>query len=456
MRASATDEPETDTTDERRQRRFLRRVTLATACGEGLDGYDLGIISVVLLSISRDLHTSTVWAGLIGASSLIGIFFGGPLFGRVTDRFGRRRPFLINIVCFVLLGVTQAFVQNVEQLFVVRVLLGMAIGAEYAIGAPMLAEFSPAERRGRLSAWLIASWYVGFLVSVLTGYLLQDAFGVGWRWIMASCAVPAVLTLILRSGIPESPRWLMSRGRRREARTVALDHVGDDEHFDREIAPEPAARGGIRDLLSPAYRGRTLLVCAFWACNVAPYFAIVTFAPRVFGALGLAEKGATIATNAMAVVGAVTGAVIMDRLGRRAMLIVPFWISATALAIVGVWPTGPVAIVIACFVTFGFFNALGGTLTGPYPSELFPTELRTTAVGVAAAASRIGAAIGTFLLPIGLDTIGVGPSMLIGASFCVLGAAISQRWAPETAGRRLVDTASAEGGGRLGALEDAA
>jgi putative MFS transporter len=431
-------------------------VTLATACGEGLDGYDLGIISVVLLSISRDLHTSTVWAGLIGASSLIGIFIGGPLFGRITDRFGRRRPFLVNIVAFVILGVAQAFVQNVEQLFVVRVLLGMAIGAEYAIGAPMLAEFAPADRRGRLSAWLIAFWYIGFLVSILTGYLLQDALNVGWRWIMASCAVPAVMTLILRSGLPESPRWLMSRGRRREARTVALDHVGDQEHFEREIAHEPPARGRFRDLLSPAYRGRTLLVCAFWACLVAPYFAIVTFAPRVFGALGLDERAATIATNAMAVVGAIVGALLMDRLGRRPMLILPLWVCAAALAIVGLWSGAPIAVVIGSFTVFGFFNALGGTLTGPYPAELFPTELRTTAVGVAAAASRIGAAIGTFLLPIGLDTVGVGASMLVGAAFCVAGAVISQLWAPETAGRRLVDTASTEGQGRLGATAEEA
>ena len=177
-----------------RRRRFLRRVTLATACGEGLDGYDLGIVSVVLLSISHDLDVSPAWAGLIGASSLIGIFIGSPLFGRVTDRFGRRRPFLVNILCFVVLGVLQAFAQNVEQLFAVRLLLGMAIGAEYAIGSPLLAEFAPADRRGRLSAWLIASWYIGFLLSVLVGYLMLDVLGIGWRPLMATCALPARLT----------------------------------------------------------------------------------------------------------------------------------------------------------------------------------------------------------------------------------------------------------------------
>ncbi len=418
----------------------MRRATWATAFGEGLDGYDLGIISVLLLAISADLDVSTVWAGLIGASSLIGIFIGGPLFGRITDRFGRRRPFLVNIVAFVVLGLAQAFVQNVEQLFVIRLLIGMAIGAEYAIGGPFLAELAPAALRGRLSAWLIASWYIGFLVSVLAGYLMLDVLGLDWRVILATCALPAIATLILRSGLPESPRWLMSRGRLQEARSVALEHLGDEAHFQREIAGEPPSRAGIGQLLSPAYRRRTLMMCGFWACLVAPYFAIVTFAPQVFEALDLSESAATIATNAMAVLGALAGVYLMDRASRRSMLIVPLWMCAATLIVVGLWPSAPVAVVLACFVTFGFFNALGGTLTGPYPSELFPTDLRTTAVGIGAAASRIGAAIGTFLLPIGLDTLGVGASMLIAAAFCVAGAVITQLWAPETAGRPLIET----------------
>jgi putative MFS transporter len=442
MSPSTSANSATATTD-RRRRRFFLRLTLATACGAGLDGYDLGIISVVLPAIASDLHMEPVWAGLIGASSLIGIFIGGPVFGLLTDRFGRRSPFLINIAAFVVLGVAQAFAQNPEQLFGVRLLLGMAIGAEYAIGAPMLSEFSPAERRGALGAWLEACWYSGFLVSVIVGYVLLDAVGLSWRWILASSAVPAVVTLMLRHGLPESPRWLMSRGRTAQARANASHHVGDEAHFDAEFAAEPPVRGSFRELFSPPYRGRLLMVSGFWACLVAPYFAIVTFAPEVLTALGLSNpRAGTIATNAIAVAGAFTGMFLMDRVGRRAMLIAPFWICAGALAIVGLWPAGPLPIIAACFVAFAFFNALAADLCGVYPNELFPTHLRTTGVGIAAAASRIGAATGTFLLPIGLTTIGVGPSMLVGAAFCVVGAVICRLWAPETANIPLVEASA--------------
>jgi putative MFS transporter len=419
----------------------MLRLTLAVAWGEGLDGYDLGIISVVLPQIQSDLHVSAAWAGLIGASSLIGIFIGAPLFGSVTDRVGRRQMFTLNLVAFVVLGLAQAIVATAWQLFVVRILLGMAIGAEYAIGAPMLSEFSPADRRGRLGAALEVCWYAGFLLSVIAGYFLRDTLGWGWRAVLASSAVPAITTLIIRVGLPESPRWLLSRGRKREAREIALEYVGDEDQFNREFARETQSRGTIRELFSPAYRARTLMVSGFWACLVAPYFAIVTFAPQVLAALHLNdERAGTIATNGIAVLGAFTGLLIMDRVGRRRMLIGPFWICALSLTIVGLFPNAPVWAIGACFIGFAFFNALAADLCGVYPNELFPTHLRTTGVGIAAAASRVGAAIGTFLLPIGIKTIGIGPSMLVGALFCVAGAIICQRWAPETAGRPLVDT----------------
>lgn len=145
-------------------RGFLRRITVATAWGEGLDGYDLGIISVVLTLIAKDLHISTGWLGLIGASALIGIFLGGPIFGYLTDRFGRRQMFTFDVLLFLVAGLLQAFVANGWQLFALRLILGLAIGAEYAIGAPMLAEFVPAKGRGHRLALLEVCWYVGFLL----------------------------------------------------------------------------------------------------------------------------------------------------------------------------------------------------------------------------------------------------------------------------------------------------
>src|SRR5262249_55221154 len=164
---------------------FLLRVTAATALGEGLDGYDLGIISVVLPAIAHELDLGVAMLGLIASSTLIGIFFGSPIFGYLTDRYGRRMLFTIDIISFVILGALQLFVTAGWQLLVVRLLLGVAIGAEYAIGPAMLAELSPSHGRGERLGWLQTMWYVGFLGAVVVAYGLNAAH-VNWRWTLAT------------------------------------------------------------------------------------------------------------------------------------------------------------------------------------------------------------------------------------------------------------------------------
>ena len=422
-------------------RRFLRRMTLTTAWGEGLDGYDLGVLSVVLPLLIVDLGASPVWAGLIGASSLVGIFFGAPIVGYLTDRFGRRRLFLIDMMAFVVLNLLQGVVTEPWQLFVIRLLLGVAIGAEYAIGAAMLAEFAPTHGRGRRLSKLLVYWYAGYLASVVIAYVLVDVAGLSWRWVLITGALPALVVLLMRAGLPESPRWLIQHGRADEARRIISDHLGGDAYYNSEEYGQDKMEAGWRQLFGPVLRRRTIFVCVFWACLVAPYFAIFTFAPQVFAALQLADpRASTIAANAVALVGAVVGMLTIERMGRRRQLIGPFWIMAAALLVVGLWSGAPAVVIVACFALFSFFNAMAGNLTAVYPIEIFPTAVRSSGVGVTAAFSRIGAAIGTFLLPVGIATIGVGASMVIAAALCVIGAVVSQIMAPETTGQTLTRT----------------
>jgi putative MFS transporter len=425
-----------------RRRGLVRRLHFATAWGEGLDGFDLGILSVALPVLTKDLGLTPVEAGLIGASSLIGIFVGAPLFGWLTDRFGRRTLFTIDVIAFIVLGLAQGVVQDGVQLFVVRVLLGVAIGAEYSIGAAMLSEFAPARGRGRRLSGLLVGWYGGYLVAVVTGYVLLDGLGVSWRWTLAISAVPAVVTAIARIGFPESPRWLLAHGRGDAARAVVEQHLGGTAYFDAERfgAEEHGPKAAL-------FRGenlkRLVFLAVFWSCNVAPYFAIFTFAPTVLKALDLTDPAVgTITLNAFAALGAVAGMLSIERIGRRKQAIVPFWIMAAALAVIGLWAGVPGWVLVACFAVFSFFNALSGNLTAVYPIEILPTAVRSSGVGVATACSRIGAAVGTFLLPVGIETIGTAWCMLIAAAVCVVGAVVSQLMAPETTGRDLVDTST--------------
>jgi putative MFS transporter len=425
------------------QKGFLRRITAATALGEGLDGYDLGIISVVLPAIAHELDLSVAMIGLIGASTLIGIFVGSPVVGYLTDRFGRRKLFTIDIVSFVILGAVQLFVQAGWQLLVVRLLLGVAIGAEYAIGPAMLAELCPSHGRGGRLAWLQTMWYVGFLGAVVIAYSL-DAAHVPWRWTLATSAIPAAVTLVLRYGLPESPRWLLSRDRVEEARQIVNKYLGGEAYFTTEqLMGESVRPGKMHELFAPGMRTRTAFACIFWFCAVAPYFAIFTFAPLVFSTLQISdERASTLVANGLAAFGALASTLVIERTGRRPMLIGCFWVMTITIAVIGGWSGAPGIIVVLCFALFSFFAAGAGMLCGVYPAELFPSQLRAQGTGVAAAFSRIGAAGGTFLLPLGITHLGIGPSVLIGAAISAIGLFVTYIWAPETTGISLTQTSS--------------
>ena len=421
---------------------FLLRVTSATAFGEGLDGYDLGIISVVLPMIIKEFDMSALEQGLIAASTLIGIFFGGPIFGQLADRFGRRTIFVIDLIAFIALGLAQAVVGDFFWLFVLRFALGLAIGAEYAIGATMLAEFVPSRGRGMRLASLQGAWYGGFLLAVIVAYLLV-AVGVDWRWILASGALPGLVTLLLRQGLPESPRWLVGQDREGEAREIADEHLGEDFFEDEDLGDEAesADQAVFADLFRKDMWRRTAFACIFFTCLVAPYFAIFTFAPQVFAALGVDDpKASIIGSNSVAFIGALAGMLVIERVGRRSLLLTSFYVMVVTLAVIGAWGSAPALVLIVCFVLFAFFNAISGDLTGVYPSEIFPSELRSTGVGFASAMSRIGAAGGTFLLPLGIKAFGIGPSVLIGAAICVGGLVVTHLWAPETTDMSLTES----------------
>lgn len=425
-------------------RRFLRHVTAATAFGGGLDGFDLGIISVVILHINHDLGLSPAMEGLVGAASLLGIFIGAPLFGYLTDKFGRQKMFMVDIISFIVIGVAQAFVTGGVSLAILRFLLGMAIGAEYSIGAPMLSEFAPARERGSKLAFLELCWRIGFLIAVLLGYALLW-LGISWKWILATSVIPALVVLGLRIGLPESPRWLLRHGREAEAREIVEKHMGPEFFEAEEFAAESIGEDGYRKLFRKGQLRRTVFVCIFWTCIVTPYFAIFTYAPKVLESLNVKSQATgTILSNTVGAVGALIGLLAIDRIGRRRMLIGPFWVQMVVLLVVGLWTNAPSWVLVLGLAVFALVNSYSDILTAVYPSEIFDTDIRSSGVGLGSAMSRIGAFLGTYLLPIGMGTIGIKWCMVIAAGLCVIGAVTGQFMAPETMNRSLTRTSTGD------------
>jgi putative MFS transporter len=189
--------------DNARQRRFIARLTFMISGGMFIDGFILGAVGILMPGITADLKLSTSWEGLIGASALIGILIGGPMGGLLADRIGRKPMFTIDLAIFLLGSLAQYFVVTPGQLFAVRLVMGIAIGADYAVGWPMLAEFAPAKIRGLLMSVQEIGWYAGYLAAYALAWALTVHFTVDWHFILALSAVPTLIVLLMRFGTPD-------------------------------------------------------------------------------------------------------------------------------------------------------------------------------------------------------------------------------------------------------------
>ncbi|MFF2315239.1 MFS transporter [Arthrobacter sp. NPDC058097] len=423
------------------KRRFLIRMVAVLIGGMFLDGYVLGIIGPVSGTMAKDLQLTVVWQGLIAAAALIGILIGSPLGGWVSDKWGRKPIFMFDIALFAIASGMQFFIDSPVWLLVVRLLMGIAIGTEYAVGWPLMAEFSPAHLRGRLMGAMGIAWYAGFMIAFLIGHLLNEYTDLSWHFILGTSTFIAVALFLGRLGMPESPRWLWSVGRKDEARALAYKYMPEDALDD--VQHEDVRKGSFGMLFSRQYWRSTLFISGFWFCAVTPYFAIATFADSVLDQYGLAGGLAGgVGLSAIALAGVVITFLLIDKVGRRVLTVPTQWLCAVVLAVIGLWTGAPAPVVLVLFLIFSFFNAGYNTLTNVYPGEVLPTEIRGIGTGFAAAVSRVGAGIGTFLMPLSMENFGPGPTMLIAAFVALAGAALSQWLAPETKGKTLTEAAA--------------
>jgi putative MFS transporter len=426
------------------KKRFMWRMIIVLVGGMFLDGYILGVIGPVTPTLEAELGLGSVQIGLVAAAALLGILVGSPLGGWAADKWGRKPLFMIDISLFVVASLWQLFTGSVETLIIVRFLMGVAIGAEYSVGWPMMSEFSPARIRGRLMASVNLAWYSGFAIGYAIAYILSlPSIAVPYRWILGSSTIIAVALLLGRIGLPESPRWLWNKGRKEEARQLAHKYMTDAHELVDIEHEEVHKKANFGELFSPAYIRQTVFVSWFWFCNVLPFFGIATFADEVLQQYGLSGGLAGgVGLSLLAVVGVAVTMALIDKAGRRVFTVPPQWITLVIFLILGFWSGAPAPVVLGLFLIFSFLNAVNGVLTSVYPGEVFPTEVRGVGTGFAAAVSRVGAAIGAFLLPVGIDSIGIGPVLLILAVIVASGAIVSQLWAPETKGKSLSETAA--------------
>jgi putative MFS transporter len=414
--------------------RFHIKIAGLTFGAHFTEGYALGTVGYALTSLNRQMPLDPFWMGAIGSSALIGIFLGSLVFGWLSDRLGRQRIFLTSFIIITVAAFLQFFATSPFELFMLRVLIGFGMGGDFTVGHAILAEFSPRKHRGALLGSFSVVWTIGYVFANVLGLHFGDSVPDAWRWLLASASVPALIVLVMRIGTPESPRWLLNKGRADEARAIVLKHFGPHVSLD----PEPttlAANGrrGYARLFEKDLIRRTIFNCAFFVCLVIPYFAVYTFLPGILKLIGLSDGfGADLLLNGLLVAGAVLGIWLTIKLPRRHFLIGSFAVTCAMLATLSVLPpTASIAMIVA-FAIFTLTMSAFSNLVGVFPPECFPTEVRACGVGLAIACSRLGSAIGTFLLPVGISRFGFQVTMLVLAGVLLIGMIVSILLAPET------------------------
>jgi MFS family permease len=428
------------------------RVWMLSGMGVFLDGFDLFIAAVALPLIGPYYHASPWALGMVGAAAVFGTMLGAIALGRLADLNGRRLLFLIDLIIFCVFAVASAAAWSVTSLIVFRFLLGVGIGADYPIAAAYLAEYMPAEVRGRMLVGAFAFQALGMLAGAATGILVLiiDPSMQAWRWMLGAGLVPALALLIMRRGLPESARWAE---RQQQLNTHAGATAAHPEHG-REV-PVAHPRMSYAALFSPAYLRRTLLTTTTWSLMDMALYGVGMFTPTIlalmsFGGHGtfyhqdIASTEGAALLDIFLLIGFGLNIWLVDRWGRIRLQLLGFaGMSAGMIILALAQHSEPGAQVnfLAVLIGFGLFNLMVNM--GPNPTtyllsaELFPTDLRGSGEGLSAAVGKLGAALGIFFLPALRSYTGVRGVMIAAALVSAAGFAVTWMLRVETAGLSL-------------------
>jgi sugar porter (SP) family MFS transporter len=432
-------------------RRFVYVVASVAALGGLLFGYDTGVISGALLFIGKDFQLNPFLEGFIVSSLLLGAMVGAGVSGALSDRLGRRTIIIAAAAVFAVGAVGAGLSPNVEVLIFFRFFLGLGVGSASALVPSYISESAPTDVRGSLSSLFQLAITLGILIA----YLVNAAFAPSedWRWPVGLAFVPALVLFAGMYFLPETPRWLVSKDRDDEARRV-LSHTRTEEEIEQELQEirqtedEEAEQAGYGELLAPWVR--PVLIVGIGLAVFQQFVGINTviyYAPTIIKSTGLANVASVLATVGIGVVNVamtVVAILVIDRVGRKPLLLVGLAGMTVSLVILGAaFALSGLSGIVSWVTLAGLmlyiasFAVSFGPLLWVMLPEIFPLNVRGTGTGVSAL-SNWGAnfIVAQAFLPL-VALIGRSTVFWILAVICIAAALFIHFLVPETRGRSL-------------------
>lgn len=376
--------------------RFQRRLMAIFGLVWAADAMQVLAVGFAAPSIAAQFGVTPAAALQTGTLFFLGMFCGAALFGRLADRIGRRNVLLATVALDALFGIASVFAPSLAVLLGLRFLTGAAVGGTLPVDYALMAEFLPPRSRGRWLVWLEGFWALGTLAVALTAWLAERAgLAAPWRLIYLVAALPACIGIVLRLWVPESPMFLLRRGRGAEAQAIVnrICRTNGGPPLPPQTrlvipADAPPPRGGI---LAPALRRTTLAILAVWLLVSLSYYGVFVWLPGQLArdGLGFVRGHGFLVLLALAQLpGYALAAWGVERWGRIATLRVFLILSAAGCALFVMAPSGAAlagALLLMSFALLGTWGALYAITP-----ELYPTTLRATGMGTAGAVARLG------------------------------------------------------------------
>ncbi len=405
------------------------RAFLVSSSGFLLDGYDLSVISFAEPFIQREMSLSSQELGLVVSSSLIGMIVGSLVLGRLSDRLGRKKLMGVDLFFFLVFALASALSQNFAELFTFRLLLGVGIGGDYPISSTLLSEVSPSASRGKYLVGAVAMYWVGALLANVANLIFLPTGAYFWRYVFLLGAVISVPIVISRMKLIESPRWLVYAGK-----------------LNSEVPREMEVKGakGFLDIFRGSLLIVTLVTSAVWFLFDVAAYGIGLYYPYILEEFAFPSAYkviyGTIMISLASLVGYLVAVSVIDRvLGRRGVLLVGLG-AMTFLLYLGAFLKVSGGVLVPYFMSFVALEQWAGAVTLFYPTELFPTSVRSTGQGFATAVSRIGAVLGVYYFPQMTKELGFSTSLEVFATTSLIAFVVSLWFVKETKRIQLEET----------------
>ena len=438
---------------------YVWSISLVATLGGLLFGYDTAVISGAIGFLRTHFQLDTVQMGWAASSALIGCIAGAAGAGVLSDRFGRKKMLMVAAILFAISAVGSAVPRTIAEFNIYRIIGGVGVGFASMLSPLYIAEVAPARMRGRLVSVNQFAIVTGMLIVYFVNYFIalqgDDTWNVevGWRWMFGSETLPALLFLLGLLGVPESPRWLVKQNRRQEAFQI-LARVDGKEQAEEEISRLDAVlqqeRGTIADLLQPRLRGVLLLGIALAVLQqVTGINVFLYYGPEIFKNLGDGTNAAllqTIIVGAVNLVFTIAAILVVDRLGRKPLMILGSAGMGISLAFLGLaaYLQRTELWVLTFMLTYiASFAIAIGPVTWVLLSEIFPTKVRGRAMAIATLLLWTANYIVSQTFPM-LDEnaflVGIfhhGFAFWLYGAMCVVLIIVVWRWVPETKGKTL-------------------